>query len=58
MRYYNIIIFVQKFYPKVVYDESQELDENDLKTIIEKAVVSDAILVYGFLSKKNIGNFI
>lgn len=48
--------FFQKFYPKVVYDENHEVDENELKTIIGKGDVSDAITVYKLLSKKNIGN--
>lgn len=48
--------FFQKFYPKTVYDESQELDENELKNVIEKAIVSDAITIYNLLSKKGIGN--
>lgn len=34
------------------------LDENELKIIIEKAVVSDAMTVYDLLNKKGIGNFI
>lgn len=42
----------------MVYDESHVLDENELKKIIEKAVVSDAMTVYDLLSKKGIGNFI
>lgn len=39
-----------------MYDESSELDENELKKIIEKALVSDAITVYNMLTKKGIGN--
>ncbi|KAL4130829.1 hypothetical protein QTP88_008208 [Uroleucon formosanum] len=45
---------IEKFYPKVVYDENCDLDENELKIIIEKAIVSDAIAVYNLLKKKNI----
>lgn len=44
---------IEKFYPKVVYDDSYELDENDLKIIIEKSHVSDAITVYNLIKKKN-----
>ncbi|CAI6343787.1 unnamed protein product [Macrosiphum euphorbiae] len=45
---------IEKFCPKVVYDESYDLDENELKTIIEKGIVSDAIAVYNLLKKKDI----
>ncbi|XP_025415928.1 protein PTCD3 homolog, mitochondrial isoform X2 [Sipha flava] len=45
---------IEKFYPKVFYDESHELDENELKKVIEKGVVSDAITVYNLLSKNGI----
>lgn len=41
----------------MIYDESSEVNENELKKIIEKAVVSDAITVYDLLNKKGIGNF-
>jgi len=41
-----------------VYDESYELDESELKTTIEKAIVSDAVNVYNLLKKKGIGKFI
>lgn len=40
-----------------MYDENSELHENELKLIIEKAIVSDAITVYNLLRKKDIGNF-
>jgi len=42
----------------VVYDESYELDENELNKIIEKGIVSDAIIVYNLLNKNGTGNFI
>ncbi|XP_022160312.1 protein PTCD3 homolog, mitochondrial [Myzus persicae] len=45
---------IEKFCPKVVYDENSELHENELKLIIEKAIVSDAITVYNLLRKKDI----
>lgn len=40
-----------------MYDESCELDENELKIIIEKSIVSDAITVHNLLTKKGIGIF-
>lgn len=42
----------------MVYDESFELDENELNKIIEKGIVSDAITVYNLLNKNGTGNFI
>ncbi|XP_025209053.1 protein PTCD3 homolog, mitochondrial [Melanaphis sacchari] len=45
---------IEKFYPKVIYDENCELDENELKKIIEKSFVSDAITVHNLLIKKGI----
>lgn len=42
----------------MVYDESYELDENELNKIIEKGIVSDAIIVYNLLNKNGTGNFI
>ncbi|XP_060867509.1 small ribosomal subunit protein mS39 [Metopolophium dirhodum] len=45
---------IEKFFPKVVYDENYDLDENELKIIIKKAIVSDAIAVYDLLKKKDI----
>lgn len=53
-----MLVWFQKFYPKVVYDESHEYDENELKQVIKNGVVSDAITVYNSLNKNNIGNFI
>lgn len=46
------------FYPKTIYDENHELDETELKNVIEKATVSDAIIIYNLLSKKGIGNIV
>lgn len=47
---------LQKFYPKMIYDENSEVDENELKSVISKSVVSDAISIYNLLKKKGTGN--
>ncbi|XP_050420754.1 protein PTCD3 homolog, mitochondrial [Adelges cooleyi] len=44
---------IEKFYPKVVYDESQEVNETDLQRVIKSGAVSDAITIYNILKKQD-----
>jgi hypothetical protein len=46
------IYFFQAFYPRPVYDENSEVDEDVLKRVIANALVSDAIAVFHLLQKK------
>ncbi|XP_069669992.1 small ribosomal subunit protein mS39 [Periplaneta americana] len=49
---------VEAFYPRAVYDENSEVDEEVLKQVIKDVLVSDAITVYQLLEKngKNISH--
>lgn len=40
----------------MIYDENSEVDENELKSVVSKSVVSDAISIYNLLKKKGTGN--
>lgn len=48
----NVLYFFQAFYPRPVYDENSEVDEDVLKKVIDDALVSDAIAVFQLLQKK------
>lgn len=43
---------VQAFYPRPVYDDNSEVDEEVLKKVIDDVLVSDAITVFQLLQKK------
>ncbi|XP_030751903.1 protein PTCD3 homolog, mitochondrial [Sitophilus oryzae] len=43
---------IEAFFPKVVFDENSEVTEDDLKRVIEKNQVSDAILINKLLAKQ------
>lgn len=45
-------LFVQAFYPRPVYDDDSEVDEEVLKKVIDDVLVSDAITVFQLLQKK------
>jgi hypothetical protein len=45
-------LFFQGFYPRPVYDDNSEVDEEVLKKVIDDVLVSDAITVYQLLQKK------
>ena len=47
-----VLYFFQAFYPRPVYDENSEVDEDVLKRVIGDALVSDAIAVFRLLQKK------
>lgn len=42
---------IEKFLPKMVYDETSDVTEDDLKKVIEDAQISDAKLVYNLMKK-------
>lgn len=43
---------IEKFLPRVVYNEDSEVTEDDLKKVIKDAQVSDAKIIYRSLKKK------
>lgn len=45
---------IEKFLPKMVFDEKSDVTEEDLKKVVENAQISDAIFVYNLLKKKGI----
>lgn len=45
---------IDAFLPKVVFDENSQVEEKDLKNVIEMKQVSDAIFVYNLLKSKNV----
>ena len=47
-----LLYFFQAFYPRPVYDENSEVDEDVLKRVIDDALVSDAVAVFRLLQKK------
>ncbi|XP_060532689.1 small ribosomal subunit protein mS39 [Cylas formicarius] len=44
---------IERFFPKVVYDENSELAEQDLTDAMEKNQVSDSLLIYKILQERN-----
>ncbi|XP_050546265.1 protein PTCD3 homolog, mitochondrial isoform X1 [Daktulosphaira vitifoliae] len=44
---------IEKFYPKVIYNEEYDVNENDLKKVINLGNVSDALTIYSLLKNKN-----
>jgi hypothetical protein len=45
-------LFFQAFYPRPVYDDNSEVDEEVMKNVIDDVLVSDAITVFQLLQKK------
>lgn len=45
---------IEKFLPRVVYNDQSDVTEEDLKKVIEDVQVSDAIFIYNLLKKKGL----
>ncbi|CAG9769345.1 unnamed protein product [Ceutorhynchus assimilis] len=45
---------IEAFFPKMVYNENSEVTEEDLKNVIDRAQVSDAILINNLLKAKGL----
>lgn len=48
-------LIFQAYFPKAVYDENSEVDENVLRKVVAQHRVSDALFIYELLEKKNVG---
>ncbi|XP_054258969.1 protein PTCD3 homolog, mitochondrial [Macrosteles quadrilineatus] len=45
---------IEPYFPKAIYDENSQVDENVLKKLIEQHLVSDSLTVHGLLKEKGI----
>lgn len=45
---------IEAFIPKAVYDENSEVTVEDLRKVVEKGMVEDAVVIYKGLKKKGV----